>query len=187
MSLGAAQLTGQRVLQHEAYSGQATILLAFSRPVQGLSCSVLCEWPFFCKAHPAESSDVDVQSGQFLRHHCIVQIFQHANLRMVVLGLCFFSCFFSCFLPRMWDTRWPWLANQVGCEAGWVWATFSRPVSMWGGTIPKRCCLVAQGASDCCCCLFNKQATNILNHLHAELELWLGMSNTCRFSLSLSL
>ena len=37
----AGRLAGQRVLQHEAYFGQATILPPFARPVQGVSCSVL--------------------------------------------------------------------------------------------------------------------------------------------------
>ena len=37
----AGQLAGQRVLQHEAYFGQATILLTLARPVRGVSCSVL--------------------------------------------------------------------------------------------------------------------------------------------------
>ena len=45
----AGQLSGQRVLQHEAYFGQATILLAFPRPVQCVPCSVLLEWPLFSK------------------------------------------------------------------------------------------------------------------------------------------
>ena len=39
----AGQLSGRRVLQHEAYFGQATILLAFARPVQCVPCSVLLE------------------------------------------------------------------------------------------------------------------------------------------------
>ena len=52
----AGQLASQRVLQHEAFSGKAMILPAYVRPVQGVSCSML-------PVHPAESSNVNVQSG----------------------------------------------------------------------------------------------------------------------------
>ena len=48
---------------------------------------------------------------------------------------------------------------------------------MWG-------CLVDQGAAECCCRLFNKQATNILSCLHEEFLLRLGTFNTYLFALS---
>ena len=42
-----------------------------------------------------------------LSESCIVRIFQHANLRLVVSGLCFFF--------PVWDTHWPVKSPLGGC------------------------------------------------------------------------
>lgn len=120
-----------------------------SEPSSGKQSSLSAAMSMFSLA----SSNAERLWGRTLpSESSIVQAFQHASLKLLVVFINFFLYYYLAVLPLVWDACWPQLANQVRDVASWVWTTFSRPCGA-SSAIPEKGRLVAQDAAKCCCCL----------------------------------